>query len=68
MVMVGRQLTEGEWQALRKSKLEAVAKAIYWEMNSIMHDHEECWRDCGKQDTYRDCAKAALAAAAHFGN
>jgi len=47
-------------------KLEAVAKAIFWEMNAIMHDHEDNWRKCDKQNVYRDCAKAALAAAAHF--
>jgi hypothetical protein len=67
MAMVERELTEGEYQALCKSKLEAVAKAIYWEMNAVMHDHEECWASCGKQDIYRDCARAALTAMAHFG-
>lgn len=47
-------------------KLEAVAKAIYWEMNAVMHDHEKNWRESGKKALYRDCARAALVAASHF--
>ena len=47
-------------------KLEAVAKAIFWEINSVMHDHDECWRTCDKQNVYRDCARAAIVAAAHY--
>jgi hypothetical protein len=63
-VDIAADLTEGEYQALRARKLESVAKAIFCEMNSVMHDHEECWENCGKQDIYRDCARAALLAAA----
>jgi hypothetical protein len=45
---------------------EAVAMAIFCEMNSIMHSHEECWQNCGQQAIYRDCARAALRAATQF--
>lgn len=55
--------TQREHQGRR---LEAVAKAIFCEMNSIMHDHEDEWSKCNKQVIYRDCARAALVAAAHF--
>ena len=47
-------------------KLDAVAKAIFWEMNSIMHDHDDEWGKCDKKNVYRDCARAALTAAGHF--
>jgi hypothetical protein len=47
-------------------KLEAVAKAIFWEMNSVMHDHDKVWKASKQQGVYRDCARAALVAAAHF--
>lgn len=47
-------------------KLEAVAKAIFWEMNAVMHDHADAWKQCDKKVVYRDCARAALSAALHF--
>jgi hypothetical protein len=50
-----------ELRAREAQKRERVAKAIFWRMNSIMHDHEENWRTCGKREIYRDCADAALA-------
>ena len=47
-------------------KLEAVAKAIFWEMNSVMHDHSGAWAKTNNKNVYRDCARAALTAAGHF--
>ena len=40
---------------------ERVARAIYFNMNCVMHDHDELWRDCN-QAIYRDCARAAIEA------
>lgn len=43
------------WQA----DMENIAKAIFWCMNSIMHDHNELWAKCDKKNVYFDCARAA---------
>ncbi len=52
-------------QAAAAQKLERVAKAIFWELRAVMHDHDELWRKCDNQNVYRDCARAAIVAAAH---
>jgi hypothetical protein len=44
----------------RDAVLEA-AKAIFWEMNSVMQDHEKEWRNAN-QSIWIDCAKAAIRA------
>lgn len=40
--------------------VERAAKRLFWCMNSIMHDHEENWRQSHQQALYRECASAAL--------
>lgn len=49
-----------------QAQIEAAAKAIYFCQHSIMHDHERLWvaEDKLRGDVWRDCAKAALTAAA----
>ena len=42
--------------------LERVAKAIFWSMNSIMHNHEKLWLTSNKKVVYLDVAHAAIAA------
>lgn len=42
-------------------KIGKMAKAIFLEMNSIMHDHDAEWNKCN-QKIYFDCAEAADAA------
>ena len=46
----------------------AAAKAAYFEMNSIMHDHEKLWAAERKLKggVWYDVAKAALAAAVQY--
>ena len=45
-----------------RAEVEAVARAIYWEMNSVMHDHNKLWRGTDNKVVYRDCARAAIQA------
>jgi hypothetical protein len=42
--------------------IERIARAIFFRMNSVMHDHEKLWRECLQQNVYRDCARAAVEA------
>lgn len=40
--------------------IERAAKAIFWTLQSIMHDHERHWAECRVKVAYRDAARAAL--------
>ena len=42
--------------------VERVAKAIFWSMCSIMHDHDKLWHKTDKKEIYLDVARAAIAA------
>lgn len=46
----------------RERDIDRAAKAIFWRMNAVMHDHDAEWRKCLNKIVYRDCAAAALAA------
>lgn len=38
-----------------------IAKAWFWRMHAVMHDHEECWRQFQKKAIYLDGADAIVA-------
>lgn len=46
----------------------AAAKAAFFEMNSIVHDHDQAWKEENKLrgSVWRDVARAALKAAAEY--
>lgn len=56
--------TDGNKPEPHAGEIEAAAKAAYWCMNTIMHDHDQVWRDCKQQEVWRDVARAALQSAA----
>lgn len=56
--------TDGNKPEPHAGEIEAAAKATYWCMNAIMHDHDQVWRDCKQQEVWRDVARAALQSAA----
>jgi hypothetical protein len=42
------------------SEREEIAKRIYWTQHTVMHDHEELWRECKKQFIYLECAESII--------
>lgn len=45
-----------------EERIEAAAKHAFFELNSIMHDHEKLWKGANKP-IWRDVGKAAIRAA-----
>jgi hypothetical protein len=49
-------------QASVESLAELIAKRWYWDMHSIMHDHDENWRQFEKRELYLSVARYVVRA------